>query len=120
MVAEREAELFARGIEQFNRREFFEAHESWEAVWLAALEPDKTFLQGIIQVAAAFHHYLRNNRAGAESLLREGLKKIAGAPANYRGVRLDALRQRARWWSDELTAGRTPATHQLPRIESAS
>ena len=54
-------EKFQRGILHFNAQEFFEAHEVWEEVWLVEAEPEKTFLQGIIQIAAAFHHYLREN-----------------------------------------------------------
>ncbi|MGH9814956.1 MAG: DUF309 domain-containing protein [Candidatus Acidiferrales bacterium] len=112
--------LWQRGIEQFNRREFFECHESWEAVWLHAPEPDKTFLQGIIQVAAAFHHYLCGNRAGAESLMRRGLAKIARFPADYRGLRLDALRASAQRWHQGIAAGRDLPLHELPRVEQRS
>jgi len=60
-------EKFQRGILHFNAQEFFEAHEVWEEVWLVEAEPEKTFLQGIIQIAAAFHHYLRENPDGAVS-----------------------------------------------------
>src|SRR5690348_11981481 len=41
------------GLRCFHSGAFFEAHEHWESVWLAAQEPEKTFLQGLIQVAAA-------------------------------------------------------------------
>src|SRR6266849_11099605 len=41
------------GLRCFNSGAFFEAHEHWESVWLAAQEPEKTFLQGLIQVAAS-------------------------------------------------------------------
>jgi predicted metal-dependent hydrolase len=63
-------EKFQRGILHFNAQEFFEAHEVWEEVWLVEAEPEKTFLQGIIQIAAAFHHYGRENSDGAESCRR--------------------------------------------------
>src|SRR5271163_2127749 len=68
---------FQRGLEHFNAREFFEAHEVWEEIWLVEDEPEKTFLQGIIQIAAAFHHYRRGNSDGAESLLAAGIVKIS-------------------------------------------
>ncbi|MGH9795094.1 MAG: DUF309 domain-containing protein [Candidatus Acidiferrales bacterium] len=113
-------DLWQRGIEQFNRREFFECHESWEAVWLPAPEPDKTFLQGIIQVAAAFHHYMCGNRAGAESLMRRGLAKIARFPADYRGLRLADLRGSVRRWHQALAAGSGLPLRELPRIEPCS
>lgn len=105
------AALFQKGIDQFNRGEFFESHESWELIWLPASEPDKTFLQGIIQVAAALHHYRRGNLAGARSLLRRGLAKLARFPADYRGLDLEGLRNQARAWKTHLhhAAGQAPA-----------
>lgn len=111
-----ERQPFLRGIEQFNRREFFETHETWEAIWLAAPEPDKTFLQGIIQIACAFHHYLRGNHAGARSLLHRGLEKTERFPAGYRGMDVERLRIRARWWQEQLEAGRSPSAEELPTI----
>jgi uncharacterized protein len=57
---------------------FFQAHEHWESVWLGAQEPEKTFLQGLIQVAASFHHFQRGNCAGTIWLLRSALKRLDG------------------------------------------
>lgn len=109
-------DAWRRGIEQFNRREFFACHESWEQIWLPAPEPDKTFLQGIIQVACAFHHELRGNRAGAESLLRRGLAKIEQFPADYRGIALGAVRATARRWSEAFARGDALPMEELPVI----
>lgn len=110
-------DAFARGVEQFNRREFFESHESWETIWLGAVEPEKTFLQGITQVAAAFHHLSRENRDGAESLLRRGLEKLERFPAQFRGIELGELRATAKRWLSALQAGASPEPDRLPRIE---
>lgn len=110
---------FRRGIAQFNSGEFWEAHESWELVWLPAAEPDKIFLQGIIQVSAAFHHFRRGNITGARALLRRGLAKLELFPAVYRGILLEDLRQTARNWLEALeTEGKTvPAGFPEIRLE---
>ena len=110
-------ERFAQGIAQFNRGEFFNAHETWEEIWLTAPEPDKTFLQGIIQVAAAFHHFQRDNRAGAESLLRTGFEKIGPFPDDYRGLRLAQLRAAIQEWLAALSSEGSPTPSPFPRIE---
>ena len=107
---------FQEGIAHFNRGEYFEAHESWEEVWLPSAEPEKTFLQGIIQVAAAFHHYTRKNRRGTKSLLRAGLTKLERFPARYRGIALEPLRSAVRRWLASLDAGETPPLRRIPRI----
>ena len=61
MTMGREDRRLMRGVAHFNAQEYFEAHEVWEELWLVAREPEKTFLQGLIQVAAAFHHHAREN-----------------------------------------------------------
>lgn len=110
-------EKFQKGLEQFNRRLFFEAHETWEEIWLPSLEPERTFLQGIIQVAAGFHHYARSNRAGARSLLGAGLNKLDRFPETHHGLELESLRVAARLWIAELSAGNDPGPSQFPKIE---
>jgi len=110
---------FQEGIGQFNRGQFFEAHETWEEIWLAAQEPERTFLQGIIQVAAAFHHYQRGNRAGAQSLLEAGLKKLDPFQPVHRGIQLDELRAAGKRWVAELAAGRSPGNEQFPHLRPA-
>jgi predicted metal-dependent hydrolase len=107
---------FARGIEQFNQRQFFESHETWEEIWLAAFEPDKTFLQGIIQVAAGFHHSARGNRAGAESLVRAGLKKLERFSADYHGLQLDAFRVAVGEWLTALANESLREDSPFPKI----
>ena len=98
MTARDERRAFSRGLRQFNTRKFWHAHESWEAIWLVASEPDKTFLQGIIQIAAAFYHHQKKNHEGMRSLMRRGLAKVEEFPAAYRGLGLEQLRRVVREW----------------------
>ncbi len=92
----------AEGIHLFNTRRFFEAHEALEAVWLKSEGAEKTFLHGLIQIAAAFHHHTRRNRAGFRSLLEKGLKKLARFGPVEGGVDLDGLRKQLQPWRDYL------------------
>lgn len=116
----RDHQAFRRGIEQFNSGHFFEAHETWEEIWLRSPEPDKTFLQGIIQIAAAFHHHSRSNLRGARSLLEAGLARLDRFPDAHRGIALVALRAGARAWVASLADADTAGTEiPIPRIESA-
>ena len=110
---------FSHGIELFNTRRFFDAHETWEEIWLLSAEPQKTFLQGIIQIAAAYHHYLRGNREGACSLLNSGLRRLGQFPGAYHGIAIDSLRVAARQWCDLLGQGRDPGPDRLPQIQRA-
>ena len=111
-------EKFHRGLEHFNAREFFEAHEVWEEIWLAETEPEKTFLQGLIQIAAAFHHYCRGNPQGAESLLASGIVKLTRFPAHHRGLDIAELRNTAKKWARALGNEEKPGKNELPVLIS--
>ena len=112
-----ENDAFERGVAHFNAREFFEAHEVWEELWLRAPEPEKTFLQGIIQIAAAFHHHQRGNSSGAKSLLAAGLAKLERFPQSHRGIDVAALRAEAQAWVEALAEAKNTETERLPRMQ---
>jgi predicted metal-dependent hydrolase len=82
---------YRRGILLFNSGAFFDAHEVWEDVWREADGLKKKFLQGLIQVAVAFHHYSNGNVAGARSLLERGCKNLAECPEELAGISVTAL-----------------------------
>ena len=48
---------FLKGIELFNQEQFYECHDTLEEIWLEETGEERGFLQGMIQVAVAFHHY---------------------------------------------------------------
>jgi hypothetical protein len=107
------------GIEEFNSERFFEAHEAWEHVWLGSAGDEKRFLQGIIQIAAAFHHYQRDNWTGACSLLKAGLGRLRDAPATLGAIALEPLCRAASEWAQALQEDRDPGKARLPKIGAA-
>ncbi len=83
---------FDRGIALFNAANYFEAHELWEDIWRAAPATEKKFLQGLIQIAVAFHHHSRGNSEGTKSLLARARRNLAGYPDSYGGINLASVR----------------------------
>lgn len=75
-----------KGVELFNARRFWDAHEAWEAIWLVAESEVKEFLQGLIQVAAAYHHMQRGTHRGGVRLFHSGLQRLSRFPEDYCGV----------------------------------
>lgn len=71
--------VLARAGRLFDAGLYFEVHELLEPHWMRADGAERRALQGLIQVAVAFHHQERGNREGAISLLAEGLAKLEGA-----------------------------------------
>jgi uncharacterized protein len=104
------------GLRCYREGEFFLAHEHWESVWLKRAEPEKTFLQALIQVAAAFHHLRRGNAAGAASLLRGALRKLNAYPAAYGGVAVESLCESLRAWLEALAKGESSPQLPVPAI----
>src|SRR3972149_3526254 len=68
---------FAQGIRLFNEEYFFEAHEHLEDLWHVERGEPRLFLQGLIQVCAAFHHFQNGNLAGAVALLLARRARLA-------------------------------------------
>jgi uncharacterized protein len=107
----------ATGLQCYRREQFFEAHEHWEAVWLRSKEPEKTFLQALIQVTAAFHHLQRRNQRGAISLLHRALKRLMPYPPRFGGLAVNPLRQDIASWIRTLERDGMPVHGQFPRIQ---
>lgn len=74
------------GIEQFNRGEYWECHETLEALWVAEPREVRDLFQGILQVGVAFHHLKHNNYSGAIKMFRRGLPRLRNLPEVCQGV----------------------------------
>jgi hypothetical protein len=79
----------AAGVELFNTRRFWHAHEAWEVLWLEAAGDEKLFLQGLIQLAAAYHHVQRGTFSGGVRLFDAALRKLAPFPNGHFGIDRD-------------------------------
>ena len=72
----KEDKLFHKGINAFNNRQFYDAHEYWEELWLDYKLNDSDFIQGLIQLAVSYFHLFNQNLTGARSMIKKCLKKI--------------------------------------------
>lgn len=59
-------------VEQLNAREYFECHETLEALWNADPGPTRILYKGILQVGVGCYHLLRGNYRGALIKLQTG------------------------------------------------
>jgi predicted metal-dependent hydrolase len=106
----------AEGLHLYEAGQFFTAHESWESVWLKAPEPEKAFLQGLIQVTAAFHHLRRDNRLGTVLLLQAALRRLDRCPPHFGGISVELVCEDVRNCLRKLEAGETASRLVSPRI----
>ncbi|MEX0601972.1 MAG: DUF309 domain-containing protein [Bacteroidota bacterium] len=87
-------EAFRRGIDLFNARKFWEAHEVWEEIWKDRPEDSRIFFQGIIQAAAGWHLIVTVPRQrGALGNIRKALTILEVFPQMYLGIDVGRLRQ---------------------------
>jgi predicted metal-dependent hydrolase len=107
----------ARGARLFDAGAFFEAHEAWEEHWRR--EPDqarRTFLQGLIQVAAGFHKIVvMGSTDSAHRLLTKGLEKLDACSTSITGAQISLFRAEVSECARALAAGRFDRT-AIPKI----
>jgi len=106
----------AEGLACYRSGEFFLAHEHWEGVWLGLQEPEKSFMQALIQVAAAFHHLQGGNATGAVSLLRRALRRLEARPAAFGGIAVGPLRAEVGECLRRLESGGGVVAGKFPSI----
>lgn len=84
-------ELFEKGIEYFNTGYYFEAHDTFEEIWMDERGEDVRFYQGLVQLATGFYHLRMDNLKGAESQLNKGVVKLEKYKPEYRKLELTEL-----------------------------
>jgi len=80
-----------QGIEEFNRGEFFEQHETLELEWIEEADPVRYLYQGILQVGVGFEHLRRGNAPGARRLWRRGIGYLEPFRGGCMSVDVDRL-----------------------------
>ena len=97
------------GIQQFNAGRYFECHDTLEEVWSGTRGSSRSFLQGLIQIAVAYHHLSNGNAGGARSVFGRALERLEGYGASHLDVDLDDVRAQAREALARLDHGAPPA-----------
>ena len=82
---------YLAGVLLFNRGDFFEAHEAWEALWMDTFGPEKAFYQGLIQAAVGLCHFCNGNLRGAVKLYHSSRDYLARYGDAHRGLDLVAF-----------------------------
>ena len=87
---------FEDAVALFNRGEFFECHEVLEDLWRPlAPGPEKTFLQGLLQVGVGFHHLTKRNYRGVDKVLTRGINYLQPYAPRCFGVDVERLMKEA-------------------------
>ena len=85
-------EAFSHGVRLFNSGKFWNSHEAWEQVWMRHTEDERLFFQGVIQLAAAYHHLVvKRNFRGLMNNFDKAYQKLVLFQPEYLGVLVTPL-----------------------------
>jgi predicted metal-dependent hydrolase len=89
-------QLAIRGLQEFNRGEYFEAHETLEEAWMKDDSAGRDLYRAILQVAVAYLQIERGNYNGAVKMFLRMRQWLDPLPDRCRGVDVASLRLAAR------------------------
>ncbi len=93
---------YVAGIEHFNAREFFEAHEVWEDIWARTSGRDQLFYKGLIHAAVALHHFGNRNLRGARKVWGSCRQYLTPYAPKHLGLDVDSFLAQMRQCFSEL------------------
>ena len=109
----------AEGTALFNAGKFWHAHEAWEQLWLPARGAEREFLQGLIQLAAAYHHAGRGNARGAMRLFDAALRRLEPFAAGHDRIDRAAAVAAARRHRERVARGERVDPEEFPKLFAA-
>ena len=116
LTPERRRELIEEGTDLFHRGEYFSAHEAWEEIWRSTTPEPRELFQGLVQLAAAFHHLHGQSRPDvAQRVLGKARRRLSSTPVSE-GLDVESLIGEIEAWISWLAGpvvGQPPA---LPRL----
>lgn len=78
-------------VKLFNEQKFFEAHEALEVLWRREKGAERSFYQGLIQIAAVFVHLKKGTRSGGEKVLDSACANLQKFRPSHQGLDLEKL-----------------------------
>ncbi|MBT6842818.1 MAG: DUF309 domain-containing protein [Candidatus Melainabacteria bacterium] len=80
-------------IRLFNDKQYFDAHEHLEQIWIGLEEPEKSWTQGLIQIAALMHLLEQGRFIGATKVWARAKANLTGAPEIYKDINIINLKK---------------------------
>lgn len=117
LTAEERRRRIEAGTALFAAGEFFAAHEAWEEVWRSTTPEPRDLFQGLVQMAAAFHHLRARRRPDvALRVLGKARRRLAGLCEGEAGIELAELLVGVERWEGWLASAGDEAEPPLPPV----
>jgi uncharacterized protein len=108
---------YLAGIVLFNRADYFEAHEVWEAIWMDTAGPDKKFYQGLIQAAVGLCHFCNGNVRGALKLFKSAHEYMHRYESPHLGLDITEMWRQMEHCFEELLKNQDPEIRIEPQAD---
>ena len=114
-------ESLRRGVVLFNQADFFDAHEVFEDLWRSVPRslPASQHIQGMVQLAVAFHHQSHGNMIGAGSVLERAIRNLHGAEGSLPELEFDPLFSELKLWQEYLSDSQIASERRNSKQNSA-
>jgi predicted metal-dependent hydrolase len=106
------------GIRLFNDQRFFECHEILEPYYQETEAPNKPFLEGLIQLAAAFRLYREFGEIkGPVRMVHQALVRFENYQPSFLEICVNELSQAAEAWAKAAENAADRVSSALPKIK---
>ena len=106
------------GIRLFNEQQFFECHEILEPYYQETEAPNKPFLEGLIQLAAAFRLYREFGEIkGPVRMVHQALVRFENYQPSFLEICVNELSQAAEAWAKAEENAADRVSSALPKIK---
>ena len=96
-------DLYNSGLNSFKNKQFYEAHEFWEELWIDYKLSDSKFIQGLIQLSVAYFHITNLNKKGAISLFKKCYVKLKLFAPCHREINVSNILRKIQMSQDLLS-----------------
>ncbi len=112
-------DIFNKGAQLFNEQKYREAHEEWEALWIPLADsPRKSFIKGMIMIAAGLYKFQRKEYDGTQKLFARGLGMLKQNRGGSAGMDADGfLNQVENFWSKFKSGPESIVEDDVPKIK---
>ena len=106
------------GIRLFNDRHFFDCHETLEALYHDSEPANKPFLEGLIQLAAAFRIFCEfEETKGPVRMIHQALVRLENYQPVFLQVRVEQLIAELEAWAKQAESAEIPPPwSSIPKI----
>ena len=105
------------GISLFNQGRFFESHEVFEEFYQQTEVANKAFLEGLIQLAAAFRLYADFGEVkGPVRMIYQALIRFENYQPRYLEIRVSELAAAMEAWAQEAETAAGKPVSAIPKI----